>query len=157
MKKRGLSTVIAVLLLVLLTIIGVSIIYGVVRNLLDEKIEETSKCGTELLQKVTLNERYTCFYNHVYPPFINGLHGCQSDSVCSLSGEIGKCFIPAGFSSGACILGGCTDCSNGIDYTAECVNSGELNEFCQRTSRYQYVAINLGDVNLEKVIVTLYD
>ena len=60
--KRGLSAVIATVLLIALTLAVVGIIWTVVNNLVQEKIESTESCGI-VLNEVNLDPLYTCYNN----------------------------------------------------------------------------------------------
>jgi len=61
-NKRALSTVVSVLILVALTISAVGIVFVMVNNYLRDQTAKTEKCAN-LLNKITLNEKYTCFWN----------------------------------------------------------------------------------------------
>ena len=133
-NKKGLSTVIAVLLIVLLTVVSVVIIYGVVSTMIRGKLDDTKKCGPEILDKVTLNKRYTCFYNHtlnVDPP-----------------------------KTGACVPdpNNCKEIPTDNPLTTDtCKNIGLSDRLCTHTTGFQYVSINVGDIDVDKVIVTIGD
>ncbi len=59
MKKRGLSAIIATVLLIALTLVIVGIIWVVVNNLVQSKIKSTESCG--VVSSVELNPLYTCY------------------------------------------------------------------------------------------------
>ncbi|PIN88877.1 hypothetical protein COU57_07000 [Candidatus Pacearchaeota archaeon CG10_big_fil_rev_8_21_14_0_10_32_14] len=126
--KRGLSTVVTVLLFVMLTVVAVVIVYGVVSSLINKNIDDTKKCGPDTLNKLTLNKRYTCFFNET-----------------ELDG-------------GVRLLHDCTiDCEPPPGYIGSCKNVGSGDSQCYKTKGYQYVSINVGDIEIEKVIVGLSD
>ena len=58
-NRRGLSAIIATVLLIALTLAIVGIVWTVVNNLVQEKIKTTESCG--VLQEVELNPLYTCY------------------------------------------------------------------------------------------------
>lgn len=60
MKKKGLSAVVATLMLVLLAIALVGILWGVISNLVSDKLGATQSC-LDVFEKVTLNDQYTCY------------------------------------------------------------------------------------------------
>jgi hypothetical protein len=68
LKKRGLSTVVATLLLILLAIILIATLWGVVRPLVENRLDESKVC-LDVMGKVTLNDRYTC-YNRTMDAFL---------------------------------------------------------------------------------------
>lgn len=68
LKKRGLSTVVATLLLILLSIILITILWGVVKPLVENRLDESKVC-LDIIGKVTLNDRYTC-YNRTMDAFL---------------------------------------------------------------------------------------
>ncbi|MEK6926538.1 MAG: archaellin/type IV pilin N-terminal domain-containing protein [Nanoarchaeota archaeon] len=59
-RNKGLSTVVASLLLVLLTIVLVGIVWTVVTNLTEESLDRTSSC-LNTFEKVTLGNEYSCY------------------------------------------------------------------------------------------------
>ncbi len=59
-KKKGLSDVIATLMLILLTLALVAILWAVISNLVGNKLDESQSC-IDIFEKVTLNEQYTCY------------------------------------------------------------------------------------------------
>ncbi len=58
-NKKGLSAIIATLMLILLTMVLVGIIWGVISNMVKNNIESTSCIDS--LGKINLNDRYTCY------------------------------------------------------------------------------------------------
>lgn len=58
-NKKGVSTVIASLLLILLTIVLIGVVWSIVMKLVNSKVEESS-C-LEVIGKVNLNGQYTCY------------------------------------------------------------------------------------------------
>lgn len=58
-NKRGLSTVISVIILILLTLAVVSSVWVIVNNILNEKIDKSKACDLNF-DKLTLNSEYTC-------------------------------------------------------------------------------------------------
>ncbi|MEK0338030.1 MAG: archaellin/type IV pilin N-terminal domain-containing protein, partial [Nitrosopumilus sp.] len=60
--RKGMSAVIATLLLMLLTIVLVGVIWTVVTNLVDRELSESQNC-LNIFEKVALNDQYTCYTN----------------------------------------------------------------------------------------------
>ena len=58
-NKKGVSAVIATVLLIALTLAVVGIIWTIVNNLVQEKIRSTESCG--ILNEVELNPLYACY------------------------------------------------------------------------------------------------
>jgi hypothetical protein len=59
-SKRGLSAVVAVVILIALAVAAVAIVWGVVANLVDEQLEGADSC-INVFDKVEINGRYTCY------------------------------------------------------------------------------------------------
>ena len=59
-NKRGLSTIVSTMIMIVLVIVAVGIIWTVVKNLIEGKIKETESCFG-IFEKVTLNNKYTCY------------------------------------------------------------------------------------------------
>lgn len=59
-NKRGISTIIVALLLVVLTIVLVAIVWTVINNLVSKNINKASSCFGNF-DKVSLNAKYTCY------------------------------------------------------------------------------------------------
>ena len=59
-SKRGLSAVVAVVILIALAVAAVAIVWGVVANLVDEQLEGADSC-INIFDKVSINGRYTCY------------------------------------------------------------------------------------------------
>lgn len=59
-SKKGLSTVVETLLLVLLGIVLVGIVWTVVTNLIETRLDETESC-IDVFEKVTIGDQYTCY------------------------------------------------------------------------------------------------
>jgi flagellin-like protein len=60
LNKKGLSAVVTVLLLIALTVAVVAIVWGVVNNLVTDELEGAGSCFG-VLDKVSLDSRYTCY------------------------------------------------------------------------------------------------
>lgn len=58
-NKRGVSAVVATLMLVLLTLVLVGILWTVIGGMVEGELENTNCLGT--LQKVVLNDQYICY------------------------------------------------------------------------------------------------
>ncbi len=58
-NKRGLSMVVTVVILILLALVAVGLVWSIVKNLINKKIEEMECIDT--LNKLSLNNRYTCY------------------------------------------------------------------------------------------------
>lgn len=59
-NKRGLSTVVAALMLILLVLALVLILWTVVRNLVEGELDQAGSC-IDTFDKVTLNDAFTCY------------------------------------------------------------------------------------------------
>ncbi len=59
-NKKGISTVIATIMMIALVLAVVAIVWGVVQNLISKQLEEAGSCFN-ILEKVSLEDRYTCF------------------------------------------------------------------------------------------------
>ena len=60
LNKKGLSEIVSIVLILALVIVMVGIVWGVVNNLVKDKLSQTGSCF-EVFGKVTLNSRYTCY------------------------------------------------------------------------------------------------
>jgi len=60
MRKRGVSGVIATVLLIGLVVVIIAVVWGVVMNLVKENVDSTSSCFGNF-NKVELNNQYTCY------------------------------------------------------------------------------------------------
>lgn len=58
--KKALSTVISVVLLTVLVIVSTAIVWGIVKNLIEDKIGESEACFG-VFDKVILDDYYTCY------------------------------------------------------------------------------------------------
>jgi len=58
-RKRGLSTVVAVLILVLLTVVASGIVYTIAKTIIDQRQTQSENCGTDIIGKVSLNGKNT--------------------------------------------------------------------------------------------------
>jgi flagellin-like protein len=67
-NKRGISSIIATLLLIVLTIVLVVIVWTVVNSLISSKINQSSACFGNF-NTISLNGQYTC-YNTTTSPFV---------------------------------------------------------------------------------------
>ncbi|MBS3066158.1 hypothetical protein J4229_03890 [Candidatus Pacearchaeota archaeon] len=126
MKKssRGLSTVVSVMILVLLVIVAVGIVAVVVNNIINRNINQTDNCGLKSLNKITLDKRYTCFYNRTAEDSITG---CPSTPCVDIPGSIDVCMNPG------------------------------VNGYCIHITGFQYISVSMGNVEVDKLIVTLTD
>ena len=59
-SKKGLSAIIAMLLLVALTLVLVGIVWTVVNNLIGDKIEKSEACSL-IFDKIKINSKFTCY------------------------------------------------------------------------------------------------
>ena len=127
MKKssRGLSTVVSVMILVLLVIVAVGIVAVVVNNIINKNIDQTDNCGLKSLSKITLDKRYTCYYNRTAE---GPLGICNNDA---------QCLIP--------------------DMNYVCMKPGTPQSYCLYSDGHQYISVSMGDVEVDKLIVTLID
>jgi len=60
MNNKGISAIIATVILIALTLAVVAIVWGVVTNLVSEKLEESGSCFN-IFGKIELNPAYTCY------------------------------------------------------------------------------------------------
>ena len=60
MKKKGLSGIVVTMILILLTIAVAVIVWTVVRNLVEKETQRGEACFG-IFEKVTFNNRYTCY------------------------------------------------------------------------------------------------
>ncbi len=60
MKKKGLSGVITVVIMIALVMVAATIVWGVVNNILKNKLGEAKSCF-DLFGKITINNMYTCY------------------------------------------------------------------------------------------------
>ena len=60
MNKKGISAIIATVILIALTMAVVAIVWGVVTNLVSEQLEESGSCFN-IFGKIELNSAYTCY------------------------------------------------------------------------------------------------
>lgn len=60
MKNKGLSTVVATLMMVLLTLVLVGILWAVISGLVNENTDNTKSCFN-IYKKVEINGEYTCY------------------------------------------------------------------------------------------------
>jgi hypothetical protein len=61
-NKKGLSTVVATVLIILLTVVSVSIVWVFVKNLINEKTQGVQSCfDVDSGGKVAINNYYTCY------------------------------------------------------------------------------------------------
>lgn len=59
-NSKGLSVVIGTILLIALTLVVVTVVWGIVNNIVQEETEGVSACFGNF-GKVTLNDRFTCY------------------------------------------------------------------------------------------------
>ncbi|MBT96784.1 MAG: hypothetical protein QF567_02720 [Candidatus Pacearchaeota archaeon] len=60
MLKKGLSGVVATIILVLLVLVAVGIVWGAIRGIINEKIDIVNSCFGNF-EKATINSQYTCY------------------------------------------------------------------------------------------------
>jgi hypothetical protein len=61
-NKKGLSSVIATVLIILLVVSSVAIVWAFVKNFMDSRTKSTQSCfDVESSEKVTINNYYTCY------------------------------------------------------------------------------------------------
>ncbi|MGD9275996.1 MAG: hypothetical protein PVJ67_02390 [Candidatus Pacearchaeota archaeon] len=65
LRKRGLSGVVTVLILVLLVVTLVSFVWVMVKNLVEDRLEEAESCFG-IFDAVTINSKYTCYNSSSY-------------------------------------------------------------------------------------------
>ena len=59
-NKRGLSTVISVMILVLLVLTLIAIVWAIVINLVEEGLEEAGSCFG-IFDQISINNKFTCY------------------------------------------------------------------------------------------------
>lgn len=62
-NKKALSMIVSTLILTLLVVSAAAIIWGVVGNMVDDKIEGSESCFN-IFGKISINEEYTCYYSN---------------------------------------------------------------------------------------------
>jgi hypothetical protein len=68
LNKSGLSTVVSVLLIILLTMAAIAIVWTFVRNMVNENKDQVESCfKVESSEMVTLNGLYTCYDTTTIP------------------------------------------------------------------------------------------
>ncbi|MAH03423.1 hypothetical protein CMI39_01410 [Candidatus Pacearchaeota archaeon] len=60
MLKKGLSGVVATIILVLLVLVAVGIVWGAIKGIINEKIDTVNSCFGNF-EKATINSQYTCY------------------------------------------------------------------------------------------------
>lgn len=61
--KRGLSAVISILIIIGLTVVAGSIIWGVARSIIQDRIDYSESCSLAVLENIRINTVYTCYEN----------------------------------------------------------------------------------------------
>ena len=59
-QRKGLSTVVATVIMIALVMSAIAIVWGVVTNLVEEQLEGADSC-ISVFDKVEINGRYTCY------------------------------------------------------------------------------------------------
>ncbi len=88
MNSKGISAIIATVILIALTMAVVAIVWGVVTNLVSEQLEESGSCFN-IFGKIELNRAYTC-YNTSSNEFLFSVNVGDIDVekiVVSISGQ----------------------------------------------------------------------
>jgi flagellin-like protein len=85
MNKNGLSEVIATVLLILLTVIGVGIIMAFVIPLVQERLKSTGSCFG-VFDKMKINREYTCTGSEIF----NEFEEIENNNDALVSIETGK-------------------------------------------------------------------
>ncbi len=87
--KKGLSLVIATLILVLLSLVLAGVVWGVVNKIIKEKVDEVNSCFGNF-EKVTINNKYTCYnYSSKELQFSISIADISIDElIVSVSGDI---------------------------------------------------------------------
>jgi flagellin-like protein len=81
MNRKGISGIIATLLLIVLTIVLIAVVWAVVNNLVKGKIEESSACFGNF-EEVTLNDLYSCYDSSLNKMHISlNIGDIEADSV----------------------------------------------------------------------------
>jgi len=61
-NKRGLSTIISILIIIAITMIAAGIVWGVARSVIKDRIDYSEACSIQLLDNVKINSINTCYY-----------------------------------------------------------------------------------------------
>lgn len=59
--KKGVSPIIATVLIISLTMVIIAVLVTLTRKTVEEKIEKTEACGIENLDKFSINRNYVCY------------------------------------------------------------------------------------------------
>ena len=59
--KKAMSNVVSTTLLILLAIVAVGIVWTTVRGMIDDNISSGEACNIDILDKVTIDNKYTCY------------------------------------------------------------------------------------------------
>lgn len=59
-NKKGISTIIASILMIVLVLIATGVLYGIVSNLINKDMNRVEKCSLSIVDQVTINQAYTC-------------------------------------------------------------------------------------------------
>jgi len=96
MNKKAMSAIIAVMILIVIVLAGTGIIWNIVNKVVDEGLDEAKSCY-DLLGKVAVNSKYTCYdmnKNEMYVSIevgdinIDGLFMVIEDETSSVSFEL---------------------------------------------------------------------
>jgi FlaG/FlaF family flagellin (archaellin) len=141
-NKKALSTVIATVLIILLTVAAIAIVWTFVKKMVDESKNKVESCfGIESSEKVTLNGLYTCYINNSADP---GLEEVQfSINIADVEIEALIVSIMAGGSS------------KSFTITNEGVTDANLKYY--GTSTFGEDAIKLPGKNSGRTYVARYD
>jgi len=61
MKKKGVSTIISVLIILLIVLVAVGIIWRVILPIIEENTEYIEACGPDLIGKMEIDRKNTCY------------------------------------------------------------------------------------------------
>jgi FlaG/FlaF family flagellin (archaellin) len=67
-NKKGLSTVIAILIIIAITLIATTIVWGVAKSVIDERVEYSEACSLALLENLKIDTVYTCYRENTASP-----------------------------------------------------------------------------------------
>ena len=80
-NKKGLSGVVTVVILVALSVALVAVVWGVVQNMIESRLDQAGSCSSLFTEKVVeLNNDYTC-YNNTHVHFAISVGNVEVDAI----------------------------------------------------------------------------
>lgn len=84
-NKKGISTIIASILMIVIVLVATGVIYGVASNLIFDNTQKAEKCGSDIIDKITINGAYTCHNRGVDPVIANPYALIQGETSISIN------------------------------------------------------------------------